>query len=597
MTPGAWVGPGARRRLLLIVAGAVAAAALAQPAPRTATEDVLVTEHPPGRVGGRLVVALRSEPRTLNPLTASTDGASIDVVGRGGVMTADLIHINRASHLTEPALAREWSASADGRQYTLRLRRGIRFSDGDPFDADDVLFTFRAVLDERVRSPQRDLLMIGGKPVTFDKLDSHTVRVTLAQPYAVAERLFDGFAILPSHLLEPVYAAGGLPAAWAPGSNRATIAGLGPFRLKEYVPGERLVLERNPHYWKVDRAGNRLPYLDELVFVFVATEDAQLLRFQSGESHLLNRISAENFEVLQREQRAKDYQLQDLGPGLEFTFLLFNLNDLTSKSLPDVAAKQRWFRNTSFRRAVSLAIDRDAIIRLAYQGRATPLWGNVSPGNRRWVNTALPRPARSLDRARALLRDAGFTPRGDGLVDASGQAVEFSIIVSAANAQRLRMATIIQDDLRELGMRVHVVPMEFRALLDRVFQSSNYEACVFGLTGGDADPNPQMNIWLSRGTSHLWNLAQKGPESPWETEIDTLMEQQLVTLDYRRRKRLYDRVQQLLAEHLPLVFLASPNVLVAARHDVGNFRPAILDHQTLWNVEELFLRSAPMSAR
>jgi peptide/nickel transport system substrate-binding protein len=586
------------RRLPAIAAiAAFAAAALAQPAPRTATEEVLVTEHPPGRVGGRLVVALRTEPRTLNPLTASTDGASIDVVGRGGVMTADLIHINRASHLTEPALAREWSASADGRQYTLRLRRGIRFSDGDPFDADDVLFTFRAVLDERVRSPQRDLLMIGGKPVTFDKLDSHTVRVTLAQPYAVAERLFDGFAILPSHLLGPVYAAGGLPTAWAPGSNRATIAGLGPFRLKEYVPGERLVLERNPHYWKVDRAGTRLPYLDELVFLFVPTEDAQLLRFQSGETHLLNRISAENFEVLQREQSVKHYQLEDLGSGLEFQILLFNMNDLASKGLPDIAAKQRWFRNRSFRRAVSLAIDRDAIIRLAYRGRATPLWGNVSPGNRRWVNAALLRPERSIDRARALLREAGFTARGDALVDADGRPVEFSIIVSAANAQRVRMATIIQDDLRQLGMRVHVVQLEFRALLDRVFQTSNYEASVFSLTGGDADPNPQMNIWLSRGTSHLWNLGQKGPESPWETEVDSLMEQQLVTLDYQRRKQLYDRVQQILADELPAVFLASPNVLAAARHDVGNFRPAILDHQTLWNVDELFLRPAPMSAR
>jgi peptide/nickel transport system substrate-binding protein len=590
-----------RHRLRLLVVGAALAAALGSgllahrggQTPAHPREELLTTDQPPGRSGGRLVVALRSEPKTLNPVTAA-DGPSFDVIGR---MTADLIHINRESHLTEPALARSWSVSPDGRQYTIRLRRGIRFSDGDPLDADDVMFTFRVLLDEQVRAPQRDLLIVGGKPMTAEKLDDHTVRFTLASAYAAAERLFDGMAILPRHLLEPVYTAGQLATAWALASNRAEIAGLGPFRLKQYVPGERLVLERNPYYWKGDRSGHRLPYVDELVFVFVPSEDAQVLRFQSGDNHLLNRISAENFAVLERDQRASGYQLRDLGPGLEYNFLLFNLNDLTSKDRPAIAAAQRWFREAAFRRAVSLAIDREAIVRLAYQGRAAALWGNVSPGNRRWVNAALPHPARAPGEARALLRAAGFSYRGETLVDPAGQPVEFSMIVSASNAQRVKMATIIEDDLRQIGMRVHVVPLEFRALLDRVFQTWDYEACVLGLAGGDADPNPQINVLISRGTNHLWSLGQKGPQSEWEAEIDTLMERQLVTLDYRRRKQLYDRVQQLVAEHLPLVFLASPHVLVAARPDVGNFRPAILDHQTLWNVEELFLRSAAVSTR
>jgi peptide/nickel transport system substrate-binding protein len=579
-------------RMIVLLALTSAPGVLAgTPAPQK-SRDLVVSVPSTGRQGGRLVVALRTEPRTLNPVTAA-DGPARDVIGR---LTADLVHINRESHLPEPALAHSWSMSPDGRQYTIRLRQGIRFSDGAPFTADDVVFTFRVLLDERVRAPQRDLLIVGGKPLTVEKLDSHTVRFALAQPYAAAERLFDSMAILPRHLLEPIYTAGRLTEAWGLTAAPDTMAGLGPFRLKEVVPGQKIVLVRNPHYWKVDQSGTRLPYVDELVFVHVPTEDAQLLRFQSGDSHLLNRLSAENFAVLQRDASA-GHQLRDLGAGLEYSFLVFNLNDLPAGARPALTRAQRWFRDTRFRQAVSLAIDRDALVRLAYQGRAAALWGNVPPGNRRWINATIPQPPQSLDRARTLLAAAGFSNRGTTLVEGSGQPVEFSIIVSASNTQRMRMATIIQDDLARLGMRVQVVPLEFRALVDRVFQTLDYDASVLGFGEGDADPNSEMNVWLSRGTSHLWGLGLKQPRTSWEAEVDGLMERQLVTLDYRRRKELFDRVQQIVAEQVPLVFLTSPHVLVAARADVGNFRPAVMGHQVLWNVEELYLRSARTSAR
>ncbi|MFQ5776708.1 MAG: ABC transporter substrate-binding protein [Terriglobia bacterium] len=540
-----------------------------------------------GPYGGRLVIALRSEPKTLNPVTA-IDSSSKVVIWR---MMTDLLHINRYSQRIEPALAKSWESSTDGRRYTLRLRRGLRFSDGELCDADDVLFSFQVYLDEKLQVPQRDLLIVGGKPVTVRKLDSQTVLFELNQPYAAAERLFDGFAILPRHLLEKAYREGKLAQAWSLTTPPRQIAGLGPFRLKEYVPGQRLVLERNPHYWKVDRAGNRLPYLDEVVFLFVASEDAQVIRFQAGETDVISRLSAENFSVVAKQQQKRGYTLHDLGPGLNYNFLFFNLNDLTAKNSPVIVRKQAWFRRAAFRQGVSAAIDREAIVRLVYQGRGTPLASHVTPGNKLWVNPAIPPPARSLSRARQLLQTAGFTWADDGtLTDASGQAVEFSILTSASNAQRMQMATIIQDDLKQLGMRVQVVPLEFRALLGRVLQTHEYEACLLALGGGDGDPNNEMNVWLSSGTTHLWNLGQSQPATPWEAEIDRLMQQQLVTRNYQERKRLYDRVQQLVAENLPILTLAGPNILVGAKNLLGNFRPAILDHHTLWNVEELFWR-------
>ncbi len=571
----------------LVVAIAVACAcSFVRAQPQQANEERMVADGAPGHAGGRLVVALRSEPKTLNPVLA-VDEPSRDVIR---CLTADLIHINRGSLKTEPSLAKSWSVSRDGRQYTLHLRRGLRFSDGEAFNADDVIFSFQVYLDEKINSSQRDLLVVGGKPIVVVKVDAYTVRFELAQPYAAAERLFDGIAILPRHLLETSYRSGGFSPAWSLSMPPNQFAGLGAFRLKEYIPGQRVVLERNPYYWKADTAGNQLPYLNEIVFLFVASEDAQVIRFQSGDTDVLSRFSAENFAVLQKQQSKKGYRLDDLGPGLEYNFLFFNLNDLAPKGLPEIAKKQAWFQDLRFRQAVSTAIDRDGIVRLVYSGRATPIWDQVTPGNKLWLDDKIPHPTRSLEHARQLLQSAGFSWKGGTLVDPHGEPVEFSILTSSSNAQRMKIATIIQDDLSQLGMTVQVVPLEFHAMVDRLQNSYNYEAAVMGLVSGDADPTSEMNVWLSSGETHLWHPNQDKPATPWESEMDQLMQEQLVTLDYAKRKRLYDRVQEIVAEDLPVICLVSPNILVGAANRVGNFRPAILVPYTLWNVEQLYIQ-------
>jgi peptide/nickel transport system substrate-binding protein len=574
------------RGLLAAVVVLVSPPVFAQPA--SPAPDLLKTAHEVGRAGGRLVYALRSEPKTLNPVLA-VDIAAKDVIWR---LAADLIHIDRQTQQTVPALAKSWHASSDGRHFTLELRRGLRFSDGHPFDADDVVFSFQCYLDERNTSPQRDLLIVGGKPIVVRKLDAHRVAVDLELPYAAAERLFDSFAILPRHALEKAQQEGRLAQAWGLNTPAAEMAGMGPFRLKSYAPGDRLVLERNPHYWKVDSAGRPLPYMDEVVFLLVPSEDAEVIRFKAGETDLISRVNAENFAVLGRDPAATRYRLEDLGPGLEHSFLFFNLNDLGQGKLPAIARKQDWFRQTAFRQAVSLALDRQGIVRLVYQGRATPLAGHVTPGNKLWVNRALPAPVRSVARARELLTRAGFSWKDGRLHDGAGAPVEFTIITNASNAARVQMATIIQDDLRELGPQVQVVPLESRAVLDRVLKTHDYEAALMALAGGDVDPNGEMDVWLSSGRTHLWRMGS-APSAPWEKEVDELMRRQLTTLDPRERKRQYDRVQALVAENLPLIPLVSPNMLVGAKTGLGNFRPAILDPYVLWNADELFWRATP----
>jgi peptide/nickel transport system substrate-binding protein len=535
------------------------------------------------RRGGRLVATLRSEPKTFNPLLAANDAAR-EVIQ---AMTADLVHVNRQTQLTEPALAEWWRVSPDGRAYTIGLRKGVLFSDGQPFDADDVVFTFQAYLDPQLHSPVRDHLIVGGQPVAVRKVDAHTVRLELAEPYGAGERILDSVAMLPEHVLGPAHRAGRLASAWTLSTPPAELVGLGPFRLKEYEPGERVRLERNPHYWKRDPTGRPLPYLDELVFLTVPSEDAQVLRFQSGESQLLARVSADRHDALRSAEGAGRYRLLDLGAGLEYSALVFNLNRLGAPSSAEFRRKQSWFRDVRFRRAISLAVDRLAIARLAYGGRATPVVSHVTPGNRLWMDASLAPPAHDPAAARRLLAEAGFRPGAGELFDLEGRPVQFSILTSAGNVPRTRMAALIQEDLRAIGIQVRVVPSEFRAMTERLLRARDYEAALLSLGGGDGDPGSEMNLWLSTGSLHLWDLGQSGPGTPWEAEIDALMQAQMTATDQAHRRRLYHRVQRLVAEHLPMIFLASPNVLVGVDVRLTGVRPGILEPQLLWNVEEI----------
>ena len=518
-----------------------------------------------------------TEPRTLNPLVAA-DQPSRDAIF---ALSADLIHINRGTLRTEPALAERWSVSRDGLRYTVVLRGGLRFSDGTPLTADDVLFTFRAHLDPKVNSQQRDLLMMNGEPIRLTKVSENTIQFDLPAPYAPGERLFDSFWILPRHRLERAYSEGRLTQMWAGGAAPSELAGAGPFRLREHKPGERLVLERNPYYWKRDEAGQPLPYLDRMELVFTPDQNAQLLRLLAGEVNAVARLRPED---LAEVQKRPELRAIDAGPGLEYNFVLMNWNA--------AGAPGEWFRNLRFRQAVAHAVDRDSIIRLVYGGRGSAISSHVTPGNRLWwakVNEYRHDP----QRAERLLREAGFRRDGAGpLRDAQGRPVEFSLLVSASSQVRRKIATLVQDDLARLGIRAQATPIEFGSMIDAVLNTRKFEAALWGLASGDADPTSEMNVWSAAGSLHAWNMKAKDGPAPaleaWEKEVDGLMRAQMSEIDPVRRKRTYTRVQQLVAENLPMVFLVSPHILSVARTGLQNFQPAILEPVVLWNCARFF---------
>jgi len=541
--------------------------------------------------GGRLVAAQISGPKTFNPLFAD-DNDSLTVLG---CIQATLIRVNRQTQATELDLAESADFSPDGRLLTVQLRPSLKFSDGHPLTADDVVFTFQVIYDADVPSSVADILKVGGETIQVEKVDDRTIRFTFPEATAAAERLFDAVNVLPKHILEPIYREGKFEAAWGLSTPPEQLVTAGPFHLQAYEPGQRTVLVRNPYYWKRDDQGNALPYLDEIELAIIQDKNTQLLKFQQGELDVLEPIRTEDVQALQPFVERGEAVTLDLGPSLIAELLWFNLNPgraiRSGKPYVD-PVKLKWFNQAPFRQAIATAIDRAAIVDVVFSGKATPLGGPVSPGETQWHNSQVRPYAYDPKQAGELLNQIGLHDRdGNGArEDEQGNPVRFTLITNAGNVLREKMGLLIQEDLKQVGIEVNFVPVESKTLLGQISTDFDYEACLFSWFAGDTDPNVKSNFFLSSGNLHWWYPLQTTPATPWEAEIDELMAKQAKTLDRAERKRLFDRVQQIMAEHVPVIPLVARNLLVAARRRVGNLKPGILYDYVLWNAEELYLR-------
>ena len=511
---------------------------------------------------------LRSEPKTFNPILVADEASETIRYLTGGV----LIRINRVTQQLEPQLAVSWKVLQGGRQISFQLRPGTSFSDGTPFSAEDVAFTMRALMDPQTHSPTGDSFRSGAGAVETVVSGPYRITITFPAPVAGVERLFDQVAILSAH------------------SPQKELAVLGPFCLAEYKPGTHLLLRRNLHYWKKDEAGRPLPYLDSIRLERQQNRDLEVVRFRRGELHLINKLEAELFDQLAVESPAA---IHDAGLSLESEFLWFN----QTPGAPIPAYKKTWFRSRNFRRAVSEAINREDLSRVVYRGHARPAAGPVSPANRFWFRAGLePHPLDPQGALRRLQQD-GFRLDGSTLRDREGHPVEFSLVTNAGNKSRERMAAMIQQDLTQLGIRLNVVALDFASLIDRMSRTFDYETCLLGFVNDDMDPNAQMNLWLSSGNNHAWNPNQKSPETSWEAEIDRLMRAQASVVDPKKRKASFDRVQEIVWEETPIVYLIYKSSLSALSTSVRNAAPAALWPQAYWNVERLSLENTQVSGK
>jgi peptide/nickel transport system substrate-binding protein len=545
------------------------------------------------KFGGRIVLSKSAGPRTFNRLFSFDEQTS----AIADCLMGYLIRINRRTQQAEAALARSWKISPDGKSISFALRRDVKFSDGRAFTADDVLFTFQIINDPKVATAVSDQFNFDGARVQARKQDEQTVVFDFPAPVAGAIRLFDGIPILPRHALESSYREGKFDQAWSLATPPDRIVGLGPFKLRAYVPNQRVVLARNENYWKTDAAGRRLPYLDEIVFNIDPDRNTQLLKFQQGETDLLSPVNADDAPALAALESQGRIKVHNLGPGMIRELFWFNLNDGKNPSTgqPYVdPVKLRWFREVKFRQAVSHAIDREAIVKLAFAGKASPQWAFLSAGDKLWSSPAARKYPHDLARAKSLLADAGFryAPDQKRLFDSQGRAVSFTLMTNAGNAIRQKISALIQEDLARIGIKVTIAPIESRAMLARINESFTYEAGLLAIVSGDTDPSSHTNVLFSHGPGHWWHPRQTRPATAWEARLDELVNRQRTALTPAARKKLFDDAQAIMAEQQPFLFLASRHLLVAAKTDLGNFKPAVLPDFVLWNCEELYRAAA-----
>lgn len=555
------------------------------------TPETVRPEVAPPRSGGTLVATLRTEPRSFNRHAARdipADLFSYLTLGR-------LVRVNRATQEVEPWLAERWTVSADGRVFTLTLRDDVRWSDGRPFTAADVLFTFEALYDKSAKSVLATSLTVDGQPLGVSSPDPRTVIVTFPATFGPGIRLLDNLILLPKHRLEPALRDGTFAKAWSSATPPADMPAIGPFKLARYDAGQRLVFERNPTFWRHDARGQRLPYLDGVVLEIVPDQNAELVRLQSGAVDMLQQaLRSEDIATVRPLVTEQRLALIELGVSTDPDSFFFNLRPARWAADPRGA----WIARDEFRQAISHAVDREAFAEAIFLAAAVPIHGPVTPGNPRWFWAGVPRYQFSRDTARALLKSIGLENRDadEWLEDKAGTEARFSVLTYRGNSTLERSAAFVRDELKEVGIAMDVVPFEPQALIARL-TGGDFEALFFSFTATDLDPAMNKDFWLSSGSARVWNIAQPSPATPWEQEMDRLMLLQASTTDETERTRLFNDVQRIFAEHLPIIYFAAPRLYMGVSPRVGHLDPAPTRPYLFWSVDTMTVSGTASGAR
>lgn len=577
--------------VVFLVALAILLAACGAP-PKPASNTAQGSKPEPrtnGTRGGKITYRLTAPPSTLNYLMAKDEAG---LTASFFMLTGRLVEFDHASQKFVPGLAESWTTN-DGQTVDVKLRDGLQFSDGHPLTADDVVFTLNAMLDDKVKSPAfHDAMMVDDKPITAKKVSDTQIQFTFPKPVASVENYFVNLGVLPKHILEADLTAGKLAEDWKVDSDPAKIVTSGPFIVTASKAGERIEYARNPHYYKKDSAGTQLPYLDGVTIEVVSDPNNTFARLGQATLDVADRIRTNDFVELNKANGpVRGY---DAGPGLAIDHIFFNENSSGPNGPLGNDIKRAWFTSKAFRKAVAAAIDRDTICNVTLQGLATPLYGFVSPANRAWVRSDLPKIDYDLKAAEKMLADAGFKKGGTAdapvLRDSSGNNVEFTLLVPAENEARKNMAAFIQQDLAKLGIKLNVVPLDFPSVTERWQKTFDYDAILLGLSQTDVEPSSYSNFLMSSSSAHQWQPKQAQPATDWEKRVDDLFTQQSIERDTAKRKAAFDEIQGIYREEMPVIPLVARHVVTGASSKIGNYDPSPIIPYSLWNIDDLFLK-------
>jgi len=560
--------------------------------------DYRLSRSPVGIYGGTLYSSTIGEgPKTFNPWN-STDATSSMV---GELLFDGLVSTDPYTGQVIPMLAKSFAIDKTGCIYTITLRRGLKWSDGKPITADDVVFTWKDIIAGGFgNTSMLDNIMINGKAPEVKKIDNYIVVFKTSQPFAPFLRQLSQ-SIAPKHVLLPVVKKGkkAFNSYWGVTTNPKDLVTSGMFKLDRYITAQRLEFVRNSDYYSIDTKNQKLPYLDKYIIYIVGDLNNQVLKFEAGQLDYISLNGADVARFKQKEAHS-DYKIYNLGADTGTMFLTFNLNTRKNSDGKYYVKpiKQKWFNDKNFRKAVSLAIDRENIVANILRGVGSPLYTAESLSSIFLNQKLKDGESKNIDKARKLLSKSGFylDKRGT-LHDKSGNIVEFDLATNAGNTERESTGVMIKQDLEELGIKVNFKPVEFNVLVGKLVDSLDWEAVVLGLTGSPLEPNSGRNVWNSNAALHMFNqrkpsdLAQYHDILPWEKRLDELFEQGAKTVNFSQRQKIYDQYQQIVYDYNPFIYIYSPLRVFAVRNKFGNLCPMPLGG-VAYNLDEIYVKKS-----
>lgn len=541
------------------------------------------------------VDTLLSAPKTFN------SSQSKEANNVFGLIYEGLTTQNGLTGEIEPALAKSWEFSADKLKIIFTLRSNLKWSDGAPLTADDVVFSYNDVyLNEAIPTDTRDVLRIGKSRALpkVRKLDNQRVEFSIPEPFAPFLRTAGAVNILPAHALKKLVDTPdrkGNPqfiSAWGVDTDPSEIIVNGPYQLESYETNQRVVFRRNPFYWRYQIPGRANGNIERIIWKIVESPDTALLQFRSGGLDSVG-VRASTFSLLKREEKAGNFTIYEGGPDFGTTFVFFNLNRGRRNNKPLVnPVKSRWFNNVKFRQAVAYAIDRDRMLANTYQGLGLPQNSPISVQSPYYLSPeeGLKVYNYDLEKAKQLLKEAGFTTKNRGqLFDDQGKPVRFTLMAPAGST----LGSQIKQDLSKVGIKVDYTPIAFNTMVDKLSDSLDWDCALLGLTGG-LEPNTGANVWSPEGGLHMFNQKPQPPSEPiqgftvsdWEQAIDDLYIEGAQEIDEAKRKAIYAKTQQIAQEYLPFIYLINPLALAAVRNDFEGTQYTALGKVT-WNIHDI----------
>lgn len=481
--------------------------------------------------GDTIVTGSIGDASNLIPALAS-DGASFGIIG---LVYNGLLKTDKNQEIVTD-LAESWKISEDGLTISFVLRKGVKWHDGQPFTSRDVMFTYKVMIDPKTPTAYGEDYKQVKKA---EAPDDYTFKVTYERPYAPA-LISWSFSIMPAHLLE------GKDITQSPLSQKPI--GTGPYIFKEWLTGQKIVLKANPDYFEGP------PYISRYIFRIIPDTATMFLELKSGGLDWMSLTPTQykrqtNTEEFMTQFRKYEYLASS------YTYLGFNLVDPK-------------FKDKKVRQAIAHAIDSAEIIEGVLLGLGQPANGPYKPGT--WVHNPNVRPYRfDPELAKRLLNEAGWIDTdSDGILDKEGQPFSFTIITNQGNKMRETTALIMQQRLKTVGIEVKVRIIEWAAFIKNFIDKKNFEAIILGWS---IPVNPDLfDVWHSSKT----NPGELNFVSFKNEEVDRLIDEARFTFDREKMKTAYGRIQEILQDEVPYVFLYVAKALPAVASRFHGIKPA-----------------------